>query len=104
LPASLSAVSWTDVTSGVGSNPTSINTGDSLTLAATISPTTTHTQTVTFYYTNVVDPSSSTPIGSDSATDLVIVGTGTGTTSASCSWIVPAAGTYYFIAEIASPS
>jgi hypothetical protein len=104
LPLSLSAVTWTDLTTGSGSDPANFNTGDSITLAATISPTTTHTQTVTFYYTNIADPSSDTPIGSNPVTDLVSAGIGTGTASASCSWVVPAAGTYYFIAEIASPT
>lgn len=97
----LSSVSWQDTTQPtLSKNPVNIHTGDSLTLSTTITPTTTNTQTVTFYYTNVVDPTSSIPVGTNPASQLVIAGTGTGTSTVSCSWVVPADGTYYFIAKL----
>ena len=102
-PVSLSAVNWADTTHPSATpNPVNIYTGDSLTLSTTITPTTTHIQTVTFYYTNVVHPTLSTPIGTDPLTQLVFAGNGTGTSTASCNWVVPADGTYYFIAKLTS--
>jgi hypothetical protein len=104
LSSSLSAVTWIDETQPtLAHNPIAIHTGDTLELSTVITPTTTNPQTVTFYFTKVVNPTLSTPIGTNPLTQLVIAGTGSGTSTATYDWIVPSDGTYYFIAEIANP-
>jgi hypothetical protein len=105
LPASLSAVTWIDTTtSNLGPNPTNIKIGDTLQLSTTITPTTTNPQTVNIYYTHLVNPTSTTPIGNNPATQLVLAGSTTSTSTVTINWIVPESGPYYFIPVIQAPA
>jgi hypothetical protein len=96
LPNQLSAPVWTGTT----------NVGSSIQLSTTLSPTPTNPQTVAFYYTYLSTASSSTPIGTDPATDLVAVGSpvqSVGNT-ATTQFTISTQQTYYFIAEDSAPS
>ena len=107
----LGAIGWTDGNLNFsGNNPSAVAVGDTLTLTTILGSTPVHAQTVSFYYTEVVSPTSTTPIGNSSGTQLVLINTATatppqsGSTSATTTWVVPSANAFYFIAEIVTPA
>ena len=99
LPQTLSAVTW---------NGTSVHTADTIVFTATLSPTPTHPQTVTFFYTLIPNPTSLNYVGLanlNSQAGLVFLGnaTSSGSTATLTLHSPLPAETYYFIATIFTP-
>ena len=97
----------------VSNNATIANTGDTITLTATLHPLPTQyqqQQNVTFWYstTSIALDSNGNPTNPNQLTNLPASNTNSGVTTiagvAHLSFIAQVTGTYYFIAEVASPT
>jgi hypothetical protein len=99
LPTGLTAPTWTGSTS----------VGSTITLSTTLSPNPTNNQQVQFFYTTQISPPqlSASNQGTTASTSWVPIGsavTSSGITASTTFTLASTQATYFFAAEIASPS
>ena len=102
----IGAVTWTTSSNPSVHNPTSIKTGDTLTLTVSLTPAPLKTQDVWFYYSNTPIPvdNKGIPTNPDQLTGIDIATINPGATSASVTFHVTTDAQWYFIAEIPAPA